>query len=221
MNQRKSFTLIELLVVIAIIAILAAMLLPSLSHARDKAKTIQCLSQIKQLGLIHNQYSSDYNDFFVPFWFVNAPSGYCGWPAQLNRLGYLKTGDLLFCPEYKGMRLWLDWGISSYSVNIYTSMHFPATAQVRVSSVRKASQKIMLIEARDPNSNYVDGYYVCQACPAGTARAVPVHGRICNTAWVDMHASSVMAPLNDLMSLYRPDILGDYSTANNAWIPND
>lgn len=79
-NSRTFFTLIELLVVIAIIAILAAMLLPALNKAREKAKTIKCAANQKQFGTAFNMYADDFDGYlpairgvlapnYQPFWF--------------------------------------------------------------------------------------------------------------------------------------------------------
>jgi prepilin-type N-terminal cleavage/methylation domain-containing protein len=70
-NRRSGFTLIELLVVIAIIAILAAILFPVFAQAREKARSISCLSNLKQSGLATLMYVQDYDETFPINLYIN------------------------------------------------------------------------------------------------------------------------------------------------------
>jgi prepilin-type N-terminal cleavage/methylation domain-containing protein/prepilin-type processing-associated H-X9-DG protein len=90
MQAKKGFTLIELLVVIAIIAILAAILFPVFANARDKARQISDLSNIKQLALGEIMYTSDYDDTFSPG--VSNDTRTEGWST--NIYPYVSTYDI-------------------------------------------------------------------------------------------------------------------------------
>ena len=98
MKNRNGFTLIELLVVIAIIAILAAILFPVFAQAREKARSISCLSNQKQLGLGLMMYAQDYDETFpIGGWNDSANNRYGRWYADVA--SYIKNTQIRNCPS--------------------------------------------------------------------------------------------------------------------------
>ena len=88
----RGFTLIELLVVIAIIAIIAAILFPVFAQAREKARAMSCLSNMKQAGLAWSMYTQDYDETTLP---QLTGAGYWYLPLQ----AYVKNWNMMLCPS--------------------------------------------------------------------------------------------------------------------------
>lgn len=160
--MKRSFTLIELLVVIAIIAILAAMLLPALGQARERARTTTCLNTLKQIGTGFAMYFGDNQDMHPPLETVSAYPGWyirnvrASWVAQLGPyLGVAAEGDYekalkaskKFTCENRSRNGGVEVGavLTNYGINNWVS---GGANPIKVSKLEKPSMVCVLTEAR-------------------------------------------------------------------------
>jgi prepilin-type processing-associated H-X9-DG protein/prepilin-type N-terminal cleavage/methylation domain-containing protein len=223
LKRSINFTLIELLVVIAIIAILASMLLPALSKARDKGKTISCASNLKQIGTSCKMYENDYDGYYVPFQNSPGDSTAYTWVDILYSNKYLTLKGTYTCPAFNSTKTlfasgrghYPDYGYNRMSIGggyRYTSTFLPA----KNSNIKKPSSTLMMADAASAKSSEkLYGYFALEDYLA-TSNAIlhPRHNNSANVLWCDGHVTTEkMNKVNPYTNTFRCYS----SSAENVW----